>query len=157
MNSVLRSASPSDQIELGRMGAALARQHHAYDALRFMFPDDIEAGYRWWLAKESARDGAVVLVAELAGKIAGYAYGGVEERDWALLLDRAGWFHDLWVEPFARGKGVGRQLAEAMSARLKDLGVPRVVLTTATRNEPAQRLFASLGFRTTMLEMTREL
>jgi hypothetical protein len=31
------------------------------------------------------------------------------------------------------------------------------VLCTADRNEGAQRLFASLGFRRTMIEMTREL
>jgi len=31
------------------------------------------------------------------------------------------------------------------------------VLSTAERNEAAQRLFASAGFRRTMVEMTREL
>jgi RimJ/RimL family protein N-acetyltransferase len=30
-------------------------------------------------------------------------------------------------------------------------------LSTAERNEAAQRLFASMGFRRTMVEMTREL
>jgi hypothetical protein len=32
-----------------------------------------------------------------------------------------------------------------------------VVLSTAEQNEAAQRLFASTGFRRTMIEMTREL
>jgi RimJ/RimL family protein N-acetyltransferase len=31
------------------------------------------------------------------------------------------------------------------------------VLQTAERNEPAQRLFETAGFRRTMIEMTREL
>jgi RimJ/RimL family protein N-acetyltransferase len=35
--------------------------------------------------------------------------------------------------------------------------VPRVVLWTAHANEPAQRLFEGLGFRPTMIEMTKEL
>jgi len=39
---------------------------------------------------------------------------------------------------------------------LKALGAPRVVLMTAWQNEPARRFFARLGFRETMLEMTRE-
>jgi len=30
-------------------------------------------------------------------------------------------------------------------------------LSTAVKNEAAQRLFASVGFRSTMIEMTREL
>ena len=43
--------------------------------------------------------------------------------------------------------------SEVLGAR----GAPRVVLSTAERNEAAQRLFARAGFRRTMLEMTREL
>ena len=39
---------------------------------------------------------------------------------------------------------------------LTEKGAPRVVLMTAVQNEPAQRLFERMGFRTTMLEMTRE-
>jgi RimJ/RimL family protein N-acetyltransferase len=36
-------------------------------------------------------------------------------------------------------------------------GAPRVVLWTADRNSAAQRLFERLGFRRTMIEMTKEL
>jgi RimJ/RimL family protein N-acetyltransferase len=35
--------------------------------------------------------------------------------------------------------------------------MPRVILGTAEKNERAQRLFTKLGFRRTMIEMTREL
>ena len=37
------------------------------------------------------------------------------------------------------------------------MGVPRVLLWSAAPNENAQRLFERLGFRRTMVEMTREL
>jgi RimJ/RimL family protein N-acetyltransferase len=40
--------------------------------------------------------------------------------------------------------------------RLVALGAPRVVLHTAAKNEAAQRMFAKLGWRPTMVEMTRE-
>jgi len=40
---------------------------------------------------------------------------------------------------------------------LRSIGAPRVVLWTAEKNDPAQRLFTRLGFRRTMIEMTREL
>jgi ribosomal protein S18 acetylase RimI-like enzyme len=36
------------------------------------------------------------------------------------------------------------------------MGAPRVLLHTAVQNEQAQALFSKLGFRSTMLEMTRE-
>jgi ribosomal protein S18 acetylase RimI-like enzyme len=109
------------------------------------------------LGKELKNARAVVLVGELDGKVVGYCYGGLHERDWNALLDEHGGLHDVWVDPAARKSGLGRALVDAMIAALKDLGAPRIVLMTATQNEPAQRLFASLGWRATMLEMTREI
>ena len=55
-----------------------------------------------------------------------------------------------------RGRGVGRLLLDAVLVFFRSRGVPRVVLSTAERNEAGQRLFASAGFRRTMIEMTRE-
>ena len=48
------------------------------------------------------------------------------------------------------------RLAEEVLRRLKQLGAPRVVLMTAAPNETARRLFSRLGFRATVVEMTRE-
>ncbi|MCP3144661.1 GNAT family N-acetyltransferase [Pyxidicoccus xibeiensis] len=156
MPVTLRPAKPSDAPALGRMGAALARQHHDFDPQRFMLPDDVESGYRWWLGKEAQNKKAVVIVAELDGEVVGYAYGRIEEVDWNMLLDRCGGFHDIWVDEKVRRVGVGVLLAEELMKRLTALGVPRVVLHTAARNEAAQRMFAKLGWRPTMVEMTRE-
>lgn len=138
------------------MGAELARQHHAYDGARFMLPDNVESGYRWWLTREMQDEDAVVIVAELDGAVVGYAYGRLEERNWNALLDAHGGFHDIWVDGHARCHGAGLQLAEEMVRRLKALGAPRVVLMSAALNEAAQRLFKKLGWRPTMIEMTRE-
>jgi ribosomal protein S18 acetylase RimI-like enzyme len=157
MTLTVRPARPSDADALGRMGAALVRQHHGFDAQRFMITEDVEAGYRWWLGKELKSRKAVVLVAEQEGEVVGYLYGTVEERDWATLRDRCGGLHDIWVDEKARGTGAGRMLAEAAVQRFAGLGVPRVILMSATKNEGAQRFFARLGWRPTMVEMTREI
>ncbi|MFP2907306.1 N-acetyltransferase family protein [Pyxidicoccus sp. 3LFB2] len=156
MPVTIRPAEPSDVPALGRMGAALARLHHEFDPRRFMLPDDVEAGYRWWLEREAKKKGAVVIVAELDGEVVGYAYGRVEAVDWNALLDRSGGFHDIWVDEKARRVGAGVLLAEELMKRLTALGVPRVVLHAAAKNEAAQRMFAKLGWRPTMVEMTRE-
>jgi ribosomal protein S18 acetylase RimI-like enzyme len=152
----IRAASAADGEALGRMGAALARLHHDYDATRFMLPDDIEAGYQWWLRREIDNKKAVVLVAEREGGLVGYGYGRLEGKDWNRLLDRHGELVDLWVAPAARRAGVGEQLVEAVVAALLERGAPRVLLGTAAPNVAAQRLFARLGFRPTMVEMTRD-
>jgi len=88
--------------------------------------------------------------------VLGYSYAGVEGPDYMALRGPAGVLYDIIVDPTHRGRGVGRMLLGATIAELEQRGAPRVVLSTAERNEAAQRLFASAGFRRTMIEMTRE-
>jgi len=76
--------------------------------------------------------------------------------DYNELRDACGKLHDVYVDDRARGQGLGEKLVREVVRRLTAKGAPRVVLMTALQNEPAQRLFKRLGFRTTMLEMTRE-
>jgi GNAT superfamily N-acetyltransferase len=49
------------------------------------------------------------------------------------------------------------QLLEVAIDWLTSRGMPRVLLWTAESNAAAQRVFSRVGFRTTMVEMTREL
>jgi ribosomal protein S18 acetylase RimI-like enzyme len=152
----VRPATQTDVPALGKMAGALVRMHHAMDPERFMIREPIEEGYGRWLGKQAEDKDAVVVVAERDGEIVGYAYGALEERDWMQLRDACGALHDVLVVESARRSGIARALCLAVIARLGELGAPRVVLTTAAKNEGAQRLFASLGFRQTMIEMTRE-
>jgi ribosomal protein S18 acetylase RimI-like enzyme len=152
----IRPARPADRAALGRYGGALMRVHHEFDPQRFLMVDDPEGGYGHFLVSQIGEPRAVVLVAERAGEVVGYAYAALEPRDWMDLLDACGFLHDVLVDPEARGTGIGERLVRGAVARLEALGAPRVVLKSAARNVPAQRLFEKLGFRHTMIEMTRE-
>lgn len=153
----IRDARRADLPALARLGAKLAREHHAMDPERFFLPEEpIEAGYAWWLGKELANPRAVVLAAVSGRAVLGYAYGRIEARDWNTLRDRCGVGVDLWVEPAARGAGIGARLVEALAHALAGRGAPRVVIDVASRNPGAARLFERMGFRPTMVEMTRE-
>jgi ribosomal protein S18 acetylase RimI-like enzyme len=154
----IRPARPSDVPALARLGAALARDHHAMDPARFFLDEPMEEGYAWWLGKELENPAAVVLAAvrRRRGRVVGYAYGRIQPRDWNSLRDRCGFAVDLMVEPTARRGGVGKRLVDALIDALAAKGAPRVVLEAAAKNHVAQRLFRSLGFRRTMIEMTRE-
>jgi RimJ/RimL family protein N-acetyltransferase len=154
----IRAATPEDVPALARMGARLARAHHAMDPRRFFVPGEpLEDGYAWWLGRERRSRRAVVLAARRGGRVIGYAYGRIEPRDWNTLRDRCGVGIDLWVEPAARRGGVGAALVDALAAALADRGAPRLVIDVAARNPAARAVFARLGFRETMLELTREL
>jgi ribosomal protein S18 acetylase RimI-like enzyme len=154
----IRHAAAADSHALGRLGALLVRIHHDFDPLRFIAATpQTERGYGEYLAKQIGRAGIVLLVAEQGGEVVGYTYAGVESWDYMSLRGPAGVLYDIVVDPAHRSKGVGRMLLDAAMAELKTRGAPRVLLSTAEQNEPAQRLFARAGFRPTMIEMTREL
>ncbi len=154
----IRPADPRDVPALGRMGAALMRTHYAFDPDRFLAADEgAEAGYGEFLRSQLLNADNLVLVAEAGGRVVGYVYAGIEPLSWKELRGQAGFVHDLLVEDDARNAGAGRQLLEAAIAWLGQRGMPRVVLWTAARNDGAQRLFATRGFRSTMVEMTLEL
>lgn len=153
----IRKATRRDVRALGRLGAELVRLHHQLDPERFIpASPETEDGYGSFLATQLDDDDAFVIVAEEQGSVIGYAYAGVEGYDWMSLRGPAGVLHDIVVDPSHRGQGVGRMLLDAALEMLKARDVPRVVLSTAQQNVAAQRLFASAGFRATMIEMTKD-
>jgi GNAT superfamily N-acetyltransferase len=102
-------------------------------------------------------DHNVIFVAEDDGAITGYVWAALEPLSWKELRGPAGFIHDLLVVEEARRGGTAKQLMDAAVAWLREQGAPRVILWTAAPNEAARTLFARLGFRETMVEMTREL
>ena len=154
----IRRATKSDLPALGKLGALLLRTHYQFDPQRFMAPGDHpEEGYAWFLGTQLREDDVVVFVAERESSIVGYVYAGLEPQSWKELREACGFIHDIVVDESGRRFGVATALMEAAINWLRERGAPRVVLGTAQKNEGAQRLFERLGFRRTMVEMTREL
>jgi GNAT superfamily N-acetyltransferase len=155
---VIRLANDSDAPSLGRLGALLLETHYGFDQKRFMEPHANSAeGYAWFLRSQLKEKDVVVFVAERAGAIVGYVYAALEPTSWKELRDMAGFIHDVVVEDSSRRLGIASSLVEAAIAWLRERGAPRVMLWTAEKNPGAQDLFNTLGFRRTMIEMTREL
>ena len=153
----IRKATTDDAPALGRLGALLVAVHHGFDADRFIAPGPgTERGYGGFLVSQIGREEAVLLVAEEDGAVVGYVYAGLEGPDWMALRGSAGVIYDIIVDPERRQEGIGGLPLQAILQALADRGAPRVVLHTATPNLVAQRLFAAVGFRSTMIEMTRE-
>ena len=156
--TLIRPATRGDIPALGRLGALMVTTHHAFDPKRFIAAaPHTEEGYGSFLGQQLAEPNIIVLVAVGGIQVIGYTYAGLEGLDYMSLRGPAGVLYDIVVDPPHRRGGVGRALLDATVASLKARGAPMVVLSTAERNEPAQRLFASAGFRRTMIEMTREL
>ena len=154
-NLTVRRATESDVTAAAELAGRLARLHHTTDPGRFFLPERVEQGYAQWFGRVLKDETAVLLVAEVSGKLAGYAYGGLEDRAWNLLLDEHGAIHDIYVADDCRRLGAGAALLTALVAELEARGAPRILLSTMPSNTTAQRLFARHGFRATFIEMTR--
>jgi ribosomal protein S18 acetylase RimI-like enzyme len=90
----------------------------------------------------SGRDGAVFVAVEneLCLGMAGGFFAGTE-RETATLWG-------MWVDPSARRRGLGRELAEALSAWARGCGARRLRLavTDCDASRPAASLYRALGF-----------
>jgi ribosomal protein S18 acetylase RimI-like enzyme len=157
---LVRRAEARDLDALAKMGALLAELHFEFDRARFLFSslERVAEGYRGWFQRELENASACLLVVDgdVPGALRGYAYGRAAGIDWAALLDKHAALVDLYVHESGRGQGTGEALVEAFCAWAHEKGLARVVLSTATPNVTAQALFRRLGFRATMIEMTRE-
>ena len=156
--AVIRPATAADLQAIGRMGALLMRIHHEFDRDRFMAPGPrSEEGYGSFLGSQIGQPDALVLVAERESEVVGYLYAAIEGPSWKDLRDRAGYVHDILVEEAHRGAAIAEGLMNAAFDWMREQHVPRVVLGTAATNARGQRFFERLGFRPTMIEMTKEL
>jgi ribosomal protein S18 acetylase RimI-like enzyme len=157
-NFVVRRARESDLPALGRLGVLLAETHLAFDRQRFeLAAAASEEGYAAFLRLQMKEEDVGIFVAERDGAVVGYVYAELEPLSWKELREAAGFIHDLAVDPQHQGGGAGAALMEKAAEWLRDRGAPRIILCTAERNVVAQRLFSRLGFRRTMVEMTREI
>jgi ribosomal protein S18 acetylase RimI-like enzyme len=153
----IRPAAAADWPRVGELAGLLVRMHHQFDPSRFVHPRTLGAdAYIAHLHEELGRGGSMVHVAEDGGQIVGYVFAGIEPESWKELRQRAGYIHDLVVDEAHRRLGVGRALVASALDWFAARGVRQTLLWSGHANAAAQRLFLSLGFRPTMIEMTRD-
>ncbi|KGD85861.1 acetyltransferase [Rhizobium sp. YS-1r] len=96
-----------------------------------------------WFAARRAR-GFPVLVAEVGGKVAGYASYG----DWRAFDGyRHTVEHSVYVHRDFRGSGIGRLLMQELIERAASNGVHVMIAAIESENAASIRLHEKLGFR----------
>jgi GNAT superfamily N-acetyltransferase len=95
---------------------------------------------RYGVAGEAGRQ---FLVAEEAGRVAGFVIG--EVRDWEFGSPPCGWVFGIDVRPDARQHGVGARLLSAISAGFRRAGVAKVRTMLARDNTLILSFFRSQG------------
>ncbi|WP_416795338.1 GNAT family N-acetyltransferase [Ciceribacter azotifigens] len=98
---------------------------------------------RAWMELRRAR-GFPVLVAEMGGKVAGYASYG----DWRAFDGyRHTVEHSVYVDKDARGAGIGKALMEALIERAREGRVHVMIAAIEAGNAASIHLHERLGFR----------
>lgn len=153
----VRDATEADIPAILPMVRAICSMHHSLDPARYAMRPDVVKMYESWLPQRIADAESIVLVAEDAGKLAGFLVATVERSIPIYTLERFGFIHDVWVEPGARGSGLGKQLARRAIEQFRKLGLQQIRLETAEQNTGARKLFESCGFRAATIDMLLEL
>ena len=140
MNPVLRDARPEDLPAI----TAIYAHHVRTGAASFETepPDEAEMRERYEAIRSK---GLPWLVAELGGRVAGYAYAGLYRARFAYRFTLE---DSIYVDPACVRAGVGRALLERLIAECESAGARQLVAVIGgSDNEASIRLHAALGFR----------
>ena len=134
-DTIIRPAQPTDAGAILVLIRALARFERAEDRVKATEADLLRDG--WGPARRFE-----ALVAEWRGSVVGFALFFTNYSTWE---GQAGLFlEDLFVDPEARGLGLGRRLLAAVAATALARGCPRLDLNVLHWN-PAREFYAKLG------------
>jgi L-amino acid N-acyltransferase YncA len=91
-----------------------------------------------------ARDGRPFVVAERDGRVVGFARAGAysERRAYDGVAE-----HAVYVDPGARGLGLGRQLLDALAAECEGRGLHKLTSRIFTDNGASRAAHRAAGFR----------
>jgi ribosomal protein S18 acetylase RimI-like enzyme len=132
----IREAISGDLPALGRL----------FDEYRqfYQLPTDAVRATAYLEARLGAGESVVLIAADEAGQLLGFAQ---LYPTWCSLLAGPVYvLYDLYVDPKARRRGVGRALLEAAVERGRRDGKLRMTLSTAKTNVNAQSVYESLGW-----------
>ncbi len=152
----VRPATAEDRTRLRELAAGLLTDILAHRGGPQLFGSDPWAadgtGFADRVTAAVGRPGQLVLVGTLDHAVAGFACGRVAERG---DRSRHGHLDACYVEPGARGIGIGHLLLDAVLAWFQSQGAVGVDGIALPGDRAAKNFFESAGFKARMLTMHR--
>ena len=119
------------------------------------YPKWIRGEYPAYGSTKAAIEDGSQYICEDSGKIAGAfilnenPQGNYAIGDWSVDLSEGEYLviHTLAVDPDMYGKGIARQMVEYCIETAKEQGYKAVRLDVVPTNEPAKKLYESMGFK----------
>ncbi len=150
----VRPARPEDVPELARLNAMVHQLHE--QELPGRFPPHVDPAVRQHFI-EAIAAGQLVLIAQDAGTPVGFVHAEAVQRPASPLRGghRHIQVHGLGVDESARRRGIGRLLMAAVEEEADRCGASEVRLQRHAFNEEARLFYEALGYRTTIVTMSK--
>ena len=144
--ALVRAAVPDDAGRIAEVNVRSWRAAYAGIVPQAILAGmDIEPRRVTWLDRIADLGQRTLFVAELDGRVEGYALSGpARDHD---LPDLAGEVYAIYVDPPAQGRGLGRALLEAASGELASAGFEPLVLWVLTANASGRGFYEACGWR----------
>jgi GNAT superfamily N-acetyltransferase len=148
MPPIIRPLRASDEADWRRLWTAYLR---FYDT---SVPEAVYASTFARLLGDDPHDFSA-LVAEVDGRLLGLTHSLFHRHAWK--VENVCYLQDLFVDPEARGTGLGRLLIEAVYARADAAGAPAVYWLTQEFNAEARQLYDRIAKVTPFIRYIRPL
>jgi GNAT superfamily N-acetyltransferase len=140
----VRRAAKGDIPTIVELWHELQLANCGYDK-RLAVKPSAQSWYEGFMGLQIDHDNAIVVVADLDGKVVGYGFGQVMQRP-TLADGDCGYIADLCVAPSARGRGVGRRIFLEIRSWFFRVGIRHIEVQVVRSNPASQAFWRKMGF-----------
>ncbi len=151
-NIIIRKAESTDLEALLAFEQAIVATERPFDETL----KDGEIHY-YDLKQMIASPDVEVVVAELNDEIIGSGYARIQSSKAYLKHQQHAYLGFMYVKPEYRGKGINKQIIEALEQWCRQKNITEIRLEVYSDNTPAIKAYEKIGFTRNLIEMRKEL
>jgi len=151
---IVRKAKIKDADNITNLNYLLMKYHEKLDKYYNINKDHSKICSKY-VKKLIRSKNALVLVAEVNGKIVGTMYGSIKKRPPVMKVKKFGHLGDAFILKKYRKRGIGGKLTKELMKWFKSKRVEFVELEVDVRNKIGLKSWKRLGFKSFMIKMKK--
>ncbi|MCK4589483.1 MAG: GNAT family N-acetyltransferase [Nanoarchaeota archaeon] len=153
---IIRQAKKQDLKQIAELDLVLAMEISRKD---FFKKDEtiLKKMEKPYLYRDFKNKNNIFFVAEEKKQIIGFAGGHIKTNLKFFKIKKVGFIREIYVKPSHRHKGLGQKLMREIIRYFKNKKIKVAQLTVLTNNQPAFKLYQSLGFEENRKKMVRRI
>ena len=155
MNLIIREARPSDRVGVGELFKEMFDFHGQRDP-HFTRKESAHQIFSHWFVEQIEEKDASALVAEVDGKVVGYALGILRQHPRVFARRAYGEINDIAVSSEYQRCGIGQALFERLQQWFKSREIERLETRVAASNEVSSSFWRKMGFKPYLETLVKE-